>query len=34
MKKMRKIFGSVINTGNGTRNEYDIVCSRKYSKRC
>ena len=27
MKKMRKILCSVINTGYGTRNEYDIVCS-------
>ena len=27
MKKMRKIICSVINTGYGTRNEYDIVCS-------
>ena len=27
MKKMRKIF-AVINTGYGTRNEYDIIRSR------
>ncbi len=30
MKKMRKLFCSVINTGHGTRNEYDIICSADY----
>ena len=29
MKKMRKNLCSVINTGHGTHNEYNSVCSIK-----
>lgn len=29
MKKLKKLFGSDVITGYGTRNGYDIVCSRQ-----